>query len=137
LDGDGKKEIIAGIAGITAHTIEGGELWHAPSSGLAQDIVVGDVNSDKIPEIVVASDELEVFSADGQKLFSYGEAGKFSSVALGDVDDDGVLEIVAGGTGVYVFKMTYRRCNTSGCNCGDTEFCPATTCECVSGYPGG
>lgn len=105
LNDDGRLEIVSAIAGLSAYTGSGGELWAVPCSGIVNDFAIADVNDDGFPEIIVVSKEVEVFSYKGKKVFGYTGLGKLESVAIGDVDADGVNEIVVGGCGIYVLKM--------------------------------
>lgn len=75
------------------------------SSGEINDIAVCDINGDGQKEILVASDELEIFTNDGARIFNYKSGvGYLESVSVGDVDGDGINEIVIGGCGVYMLK---------------------------------
>lgn len=109
LNSDGIPEIVCGTGGgLSAYDSKGQQIWEAKSKGNIINLVTGDVDGDGQIEIVVASNEIEVFSSDGTHKFSYAGLGPMESVALGDVDGDGIEEIIAGGSGVYLIKMASK-----------------------------
>lgn len=80
----------------------GGSVWSSPA--------VGDVDNDGTLEVVVGSDDSNVYVLDGpsgiqEHAFSTGGAVR-ASAALANMDDDAYLEIVIGSTdgNIYVFQ---------------------------------
>jgi hypothetical protein len=106
MNDDGNVEIISAAGGLSVYNAAGEELWGVVSSGEINDIAVYDINGDGQKEILVASDELEIFSNDGERIFNCkAGVGCLESVSVGDVDGDGIPEIVVGGCSIYVLKM--------------------------------
>lgn len=102
LDGDGDKEILVGGLDNKVHALSFPEmkpLWVAPLPGLANDIAVGDVNSDGKPEIACAAlgprGTVVLLDAAGKKMADFQTDDLVFSVAVGKG------EVLAGGARLY------------------------------------
>lgn len=131
LDKDGKPDLVVntvnvdGYISLLRNTSNGGTISFAPRTdlknpgGSIEDIKVGDIDGDELPDIVApnfAASIISVFrNTSIQGNFSFATAVSFAAgtnpeqIELGDMNNDGKLDIVVSyvlGKGISVFKNT-------------------------------
>jgi hypothetical protein len=155
LDGDGRKEIIAGeraypIGYLHIFRIDGTEWgggWPAPLDHVPTGTAaVGDVNHDGTPEIFYLSyNSMYLFGLDGQPLPGWPRQipnanFSYQSAALADLDLDHDLEIVVGAhknaAGCYVFHHDGSGFPGWPQLLGTWSYCPPTVADLENdGFP--
>lgn len=115
VDGDGRRDVVAGSYDVVALDGDDGALkWRAASGGRVwPGIAVGDLDDDGQPEIVAgrSGGEVSVYRLDGGLRTGWPVAafasGEVRSLALGDLDRNGRLAVVAGvAAGTAVNQVT-------------------------------
>jgi outer membrane protein assembly factor BamB len=89
------------------------QIWTSPvaSASNTQSIDAGDINGDKIPDVIVPgnSTDKKVFALDGidgSELWSYTTGGEVNCVMVYDVDGDEMNEVVAGSDDQIVYVLS-------------------------------
>ena len=124
LNEDGKPEIIVGAEAIldssgkapaeTRNLIvfkhDGGILWHRKFDGGVYCAVVGDINKDGKPELLIGtqSSYIGIFDKDGIDLGYYKFDNYIRKIALGDIDGDGQLEIIGASRDKTLRALKYK-----------------------------
>ena len=105
LDGDGRVEVVGGAYSIFILDGSTGDLidrLDTPGSRIWPGVVVGDIQEDGKPEIVIAQGGgyLTVYNRQGQQLWSRQPTpgNELRSLAASDLDQNGKLELIVAST---------------------------------------
>ncbi len=123
IDGDGRPEVVVGSFDGAVYAVpadSGGQSvirepkWSYPTGKLIwSSPAIGDVDGDGRPEVVVGSDDKNVYVLDGatgaEKWVFRTLARVRSSPTLVDLDGDGVLEIVIGSNQIYALDARRKQ----------------------------
>lgn len=109
IDHDGGNEITLGANDVYLLNRDYSRRWVNKGGVEAYDIVVGDLNLDGEPEIMVASEKLYFMDKNGETLGMYSaNTSRFSltSIFVKDISDDGYPEVITGcvNKNVYVLE---------------------------------
>ncbi len=103
----------AGDGTLTAEAV-------GPSISSVQDVEVGDLNCDGVPDLFISRDNAAnvVWIGNGLGSFSEAPAGTFPTVsepsrgaAIGDVDHDGDPDVLVANDNAYQNRLYYNNCN--------------------------
>ncbi|MFC2162341.1 hypothetical protein ACFLRF_01550 [Candidatus Altiarchaeota archaeon] len=123
LDGNGVKELIAGVVLFAPNTVagsinpaynkpgkirvlalDGGIVWEADTSKGVSQIVVADLDADGSSEVIVGMEgKFTVFGSDGSFLWDKEVAGRVRSILVDDIDGEPGPEILVGAGIFQVF----------------------------------
>jgi hypothetical protein len=114
LTGDGRDDIVVGLADGTIRIYDGATLGEAGKMTVAPglvDMAVGDLDGDGNPEIVTSNGTgISVYSGQSGSLKWSLATGGGTSIAVGNVDGDSALEIVTtsyGGKGFVIDGVSH------------------------------
>ncbi|GEM_PF-4338829 len=91
-------------------------IWeHYTGGTLSSTAVLGDINGDHMPDVIIGSQDTSIYAIDGRsglRIFSYATHGPvISSPVLTDIDNDGYKEIIVGsGDGTVYALDRFGRC---------------------------
>ncbi|MHA1379635.1 MAG: FG-GAP-like repeat-containing protein [Candidatus Helarchaeota archaeon] len=125
LKGDGKLEVIVGAEAeldsegkatpdtknLIVFDNTGKILWHRNFDGAVFCSIVGDVNNDGKPELVIGTQTsfVGIFDQDGKDLGHYKFDNFVRKLALGDIDGDGQLEIIGASRDKTLRALKYKK----------------------------